>query len=395
MPEQLSLNGHLHSSSTGFAEKIKPLIAELALLPEHERIAAINEIREALHSVSPLRNEPVDFVRWIPAENVRGNTMNPNTVAPPEMRLLQLSIEADGYTQPIVAWKDQDDIEVIDGFHRHRVGKECKAVRDRVLHYLPIVIANSDRLDKSDRIAAMVRHNRARGVHQVQGMSDIVVELKRRNWTTERICRELGMDEDEVLRLMQITGMIELFKDQEFSQAWDAEGEVTEADFQELTDDVAAYQDEVKDFRTVNTSDPQRIFHRYEEWECHKAGFYATSKDGMSKSECESAYRDFLADTEQFADTLAHVIVEWKNSCEHYLTNTAMNRIAWLGQAAACYAMGIPQVFRGGFNLLSPEQQIAANETALIYLNKWLEANDRAAVTMDEAISGERQSDIY
>jgi len=392
---QPSLDG-LRAKSTGkYRELIKPIIKKLLALSDDERIVAINEIREEIHLVSPLKDEPVDFVRWINADDVTGNEYNPNSVAPPEMKLLELSIAADGYTQPIVTWKDGEKIEVIDGFHRNRVGKECKEIRNRVMGYLPVVIANADRIDKSDRMAATVRHNRARGKHRVEGMSDIVVELKRRNWSTERICRELGMDEDEVLRLCQITGLSELFQDQEFSKSWDVEGEVTEADFIELTDRVEDYATETEKFRTVNTSDPNRIFHRYEDWECYKAGFYATCKDGWTKKDCEEAYAEFLGDTKKFSATLQKVITEWKHSCEHYLTNTAMNRIAWLGQASACYELGIPQVFRAGFHLLSPEQQIAANENALIYLNKWLEANGRDQVTMDEAISGERQSEIY
>jgi len=394
--EQLSLNGLKVVTVSGkFSEQLKPIVKELLKLSDYDRIEAINEIRQTLHEVSPLKNEPVDFVKWIPLEEVFGNPYNPNSVAPPEMKLLELSIQADGYTQPIVAWKDEEKIEVIDGFHRHRVGKESTIIRKRIKGYLPVVIANADRLDRSDRMAATVRHNKARGKHKVEGMSDIVVELKRRNWTTERICRELGMDEDEVLRLLQITGLTDIFSDQEFSRSWNAEGQVTEEDFKELTDNADDYANEVKDFRTVNTSDPNRIFHRYETWECYKAGFYAPSKEGFSKKDCEEMYREFLADTKRFSTTLQCVITEWKHSCEHCLTNVAMNRIAWLGQASACYDMGIPQAYRGGFHLLTPEQQIEANEAALVYLNKWLEANGRPAVTMDEAISGERQSDIY
>jgi hypothetical protein len=168
-------------------------------------------------------------------------------------------------------------------------------------------------------------------------MSDIVIELKRRNWKDERICRELGMEQDEVLRLCQITGLADLFTDQEFSKSWDVEGAISEEDFKELSDDASSYGEEAEDFRAVNTSDENRIFHTYEKWECYKAGFYNTTKDGMTKTQCEEAYRDFLSNRSRFADALEHVIVEWKNSCEHYLTNSAMNRIAWLGQAAACY----------------------------------------------------------
>lgn len=393
--EQMALAALRFKATGKYRELMRPILAELEMLADDERMAAINEIREELHLICPMRHEPVDFVKWVYADTVHSNDYNPNSVAPPEMKLLQLSILEDGYTQPIVTWSAGEELEVIDGFHRNRVGKECKEVRQRVKGYLPVVIANNDRTDKGDRMAATIRHNRARGKHKVSGMSDIVVELKRRNWTTERVCRELGMDEDEVLRLMQITGLAELFSDQKFSQSWDVEGEVTEADFAELTDNVEEYASDVESFRTVNTSDPQRVFHRYEDWECYKAGFYATCKEGMSKADCEKAYAEFLADVERFSAALQGVTTEWVKSCEHYLTNVAMNRIAWLGQASACYEMGIPQTYRGGFHLLSPENQITANETALIYLNKWLEANDREAITMEEAISGERQSDIY
>ena len=251
------------------------------------------------------------------------------------------------------------------------------------------------RNDKSDRIAATIRHNRARGKHRVDAMSDIVVELKRRNWSDEKISRELGMDQDEILRLCQITGLADLFQDQEFSKSWDIEGEITEKDFEELSDDVSTYGEEAEKFRTVNTSDENRIFHTYEKWECYKAGFYATTKEGMTKAECEEEYRKFLSDIPKFEATLGRVITEWKNSCEHYLTNAAMNRIAWLGQASACYALGIPSSYRGGFFLLTEKEQEAANQSALKYLNKWLVANGRKEVTMEEAYSGDRQSDIY
>lgn len=161
---------------------------------------------------------PVSRVRWVPVEQVKANDYNPNSVAPPEMELLQLSIEEDGYTQPIVTWQTGTDAyEVIDGFHRYRVGVERMK-----LSHLPIVVANEDRTDRGDRIAATIRHNRARGKHQVGAMSDIVQELSRRNWSPEKIGRELGMEPDEVLRLRQITGLAELFADREFSEAWEA-----------------------------------------------------------------------------------------------------------------------------------------------------------------------------
>ena len=194
---------------------------EIAELPALERIAVLNEIRRALHTVSPLREEPVDCVLWVPAETVEANDYNPNVVAPPEMRLLQHSIREDGYTQPVVTWADGEQREVVDGFHRCRIGRECKEIKRRTLGLLPVTTINADREARPDRISATIRHNRARGKHQVQAMSEIVVELSRRNWSDERIGRELGMEPDEVLRLKQISGLAELFADREFSEAWE------------------------------------------------------------------------------------------------------------------------------------------------------------------------------
>jgi ParB-like chromosome segregation protein Spo0J len=207
-------------------ESIKPyvnaLLKYLKKLDTDDCVEAINKIKLAIHSVSPLKNEPVDCVLWIKSDLVEANDYNPNNVAPPEMKLLQISIENDGYTQPIVAMAEGKGFVVVDGFHRNRVGKECAEVRDRVLGYLPITIINSDRQDRSDLIAATIRHNRARGKHQIDAMSEIVVELKRRNWSNEKIGRELGMDPDEVLRLSQISGLAEMFSNREFSEAWEA-----------------------------------------------------------------------------------------------------------------------------------------------------------------------------
>lgn len=200
------------------AKKIAALLKEM---PTDVLVPTLNDVRAVLHDVSPFRYEPVDCVRWVPASTVTANDYNPNSVAPPEMRLLEHSIEANGYTQPIVTWVREATHEVVDGFHRHRVGKESKAVGKRVNGYLPVVAINADREDRNDRIAATIRHNRARGKHKVEAMSDIVVELKRRNWTDEKIAKELGMDADEVLRLTQITGLAELFANQSFSKAWE------------------------------------------------------------------------------------------------------------------------------------------------------------------------------
>jgi ParB-like chromosome segregation protein Spo0J len=180
--------------------------------------------------LSPFKSEPVDCVLWVPADSVQANDYNPNTVAPPEMELLRLSIMADGYTQPIVTNLESGQRVVVDGFHRNRVGKECADVRERVHGFLPVVQIRSAQTDKPDRMASTIRHNRARGRHQVEGMSEIVLELKRRNWSDAKIGKELGMDPDEVLRLAQITGLAEAFKDREFSMAWEAEIAAAEDD---------------------------------------------------------------------------------------------------------------------------------------------------------------------
>jgi ParB-like chromosome segregation protein Spo0J len=192
------------------------------LLPD-QKIETINSIRKAIHERSPFKNEPVDCVLWISAESVVANDYNPNSVAPPEMKLLEHSIAEDGYTQPIVSWARDCLYEVVDGFHRHRVGKESEVVKSRVCGYLPIVAINTAREDKGDRMASTIRHNRARGEHRVESMAEIVIELKRRFWSDEKIAIELGMEPDEVLRLTQVTGLAALFSDRAFSEAWEAE----------------------------------------------------------------------------------------------------------------------------------------------------------------------------
>lgn len=368
------------------------LVNELERLQLADKVDTINELRREIHNLSPFKNEPVDFVQWVAVDKLQANDYNPNVVAPPEMRLLEVSISEDGYTQPIVSWEHDEYFEVVDGFHRNRVGKESKTVKERIKGYLPITIINSERSDKGDRIASTIRHNRARGKHTVSGMSDIVLELKNRNWTNERIAKKLGLDEDEILRLCQVTGLASLFTDQQFSKSWDIQD--SEPDFEPLDDENIEETPEDK-FRTINTSDPNRIFHTYDKWECYKAGFYKTTPpEGMTRTKCENAYRDFLNDSVKFSEALEHVITEWKYSCEHYLSNTEMNRIAYLGQAAMCYATGIPAMFRTGFNLLTKSQQETANQIALVYLNKWLKANGRKEVTMDIALS-DNQMELY
>lgn len=357
---------------------------KMQMLTLDKRIEALNRMRLMLHESSPFSHEPVDCVVWVKASQVTANDYNPNSVAPPEMRLLEHSIQEDGYTQPIVAWKRDGAYEVVDGFHRHRVGKESAAVSKRIHGYLPLSVINDDRKGRSDRIAATIRHNRARGKHRVDAMSDIVVELKRRNWSDEKIGKELGMDPDEVLRLCQITGLAEAFKDESFSEAWETNKE-SDVFGQEIFSDV---------IDGFEANDKGRIFHSWDKWECYKAGFYAERPEGITQDEGEELYRKFLADTDSFESSLKHIIEHWTYSCEHYLTNDRMNRIAWLGQASVAHAMGIPSCCRGGYHRLSDEQKKAADELALKYLNLWLSAHGKDPVSMEQA-GGRTEAELY
>ncbi|MFA5196425.1 MAG: ParB/RepB/Spo0J family partition protein [Bacteroidales bacterium] len=212
---------HIELLGQSILDQFGKLIPQFEFISDNEKIEVINKIKLLLHEISPMKNEPVDCVLWVKSETIEANDYNPNKVAPPEMKLLELSIGEDGYTQPIVTWLTNGHREVIDGFHRNRVGKESKIVNKRTKGYLPVTTINDENLDRGDRIAATIRHNRARGKHQVQGMSEIVVELKRRNWSDEKIAKQLGMDPDEILRLSQISGLAEMFMDQEFSEAWE------------------------------------------------------------------------------------------------------------------------------------------------------------------------------
>lgn len=193
------------------------LLQEISSLPLDEKVTALNTIRKALSEVSPFQ-EPIDFVKWVPAEKVLANEYNPNKVASPEMKLLYTSIKLDGYTQPIVSYQLDNDInEVVDGFHRNRVGKEYKDIKKRLHGYLPVVVIDKP-LD--ERMGSTIRHNRARGTHQIRSMSDIVVKLSKEGWPEEEICKKLGMELDEVIRLKQISGLKEAFSNHEFSKSW-------------------------------------------------------------------------------------------------------------------------------------------------------------------------------
>lgn len=190
-------------------------------MPFDDKVKVFNEITQELYEWLGV-NHPTLNVQLVPAVKVIGNDYNPNKVAPPEMKLLKLSIKKDGLTMPVVVCDTPEDkmhpYTVVDGFHRTTVVQQDKEVNASLNGYVPV-----SRLNKKieDRITSTVRHNMARGTHQVELSAKLVTMLKKHNWTNARIGLELGMDADEVLRLKQITGLAEAFRDEEFSKSWE------------------------------------------------------------------------------------------------------------------------------------------------------------------------------
>lgn len=178
---------------------------------------------------------PVYNVRAVPLEKVRANTYNPNSVAPPEMELLETSIWVDGFTMPVVCYYiEADDVyEIVDGFHRYTTLKTSKRIRERENGLLPVVVIEKD---ESERMASTIRHNRARGNHSIELMSNIVAELTSAGMSDAWILKHIGMDKDELLRLKQITGLADLFKDREFSKAFVQSEKSKQQMAQEITD---------------------------------------------------------------------------------------------------------------------------------------------------------------
>lgn len=189
-------------------------------------IDKINEERKVLHEECPIR-QPIDYVIWVPIEKVEPNGYNPNSVATVEMGLLYKSIKKDGYTQPVVTIYDEkrDKYVIVDGFHRYYVCKTKKDIFDRNMGMLPIVI-----IDKniSERMAATVRHNRARGEHSIDGMSNLVFKMLEDGMSDADVCNELGMEPEEILKLKHLTGFSKLFKDTEYKKAWETKNQIIE-----------------------------------------------------------------------------------------------------------------------------------------------------------------------
>jgi ParB-like chromosome segregation protein Spo0J len=160
---------------------------------------------------------PVYDVKSIPLEKIRANAYNPNAVAPPEMKLLELSIWEDGFTMPVVCYYDmlEDIYEIVDGYHRYTTMLTSARIREREGGMLPVVVIDKD---LSNRMASTIRHNRARGSHSIELMSNIVSELVDAGMSDAWILRHIGMDKDELLRLKQITGLAKLFENKEYSE---------------------------------------------------------------------------------------------------------------------------------------------------------------------------------
>lgn len=183
-----------------------------------EKVNVYNEATDLLKEMLGL-DHPVFATKLVQASHIQANTYNPNRVAPPEMKLLQLSMEKDGITMPLVAAKNNKGTYIIvDGFHRAELIKYVPALAESLNGYVPVVELNKE---ITDRITSTVRHNMARGSHKTGLTARLVGLLKNHNWSDEKIGKELGMDSDEVLRLKQMTGLAEAFSNEEFSQSWE------------------------------------------------------------------------------------------------------------------------------------------------------------------------------
>ena len=185
----------------------------------NDKALFMNNLREFLHKELSIVQQPIDFVRWVSIDKVQPNDYNPNSVAKVEMGLLYKSIKHDGYTQPIVTIYDEEigKYVIVDGFHRFYTAEKNKDILSRNKGMLPIVVIEKD---INERMAATVRHNRARGEHSVSGMSSMVFDMLENGWSEEDICNHLGMEAEEILKLKHITGFSKLFENTEYKQSW-------------------------------------------------------------------------------------------------------------------------------------------------------------------------------
>ena len=202
---------------------IDQIKAELEAAPDKAKY--LRELRQAIHKLSPTKDQPVDNIRWVPIEQVHANDYNPNSVAKNEMRLLYTSIKHDGYTQPVVTVYDpeSDKYVIVDGFHRYTTMRLNPDIREWTGGLLPIVV-----IDKpiNDRMASTVRHNRARGKHSITGMANMVFAMLENGMTDEAVCKELGLEADELIRLKHVTGFSKLFENVEYRKSWETKNQI-------------------------------------------------------------------------------------------------------------------------------------------------------------------------
>ena len=188
-------------------------------------IEFLNDVMDAYYNIHPFKHNPVTKVKYVPISKVRANNYNPNSVASKEMELLHTSIEHDGYTQPTVTFYNEaeDEYTIVDGFHRYTVCARYKDINTLNKGYLPIVV-----IEKSlaERMASTVRHNRARGKHAVEGMSNIVLSMLKEGMSDVQVCTELGLEVDELIKLKHITGFAKLFEGAQYSDSWESNKQI-------------------------------------------------------------------------------------------------------------------------------------------------------------------------
>lgn len=214
-------------SISSLVNEIKRRISNLETTDS--KIEMLNEVRLSLHEVSPLKDHPADCVIWEKSEFIETQKINPNAIAPPEMELLYQSIKNDGYTMAVVAFKQNDGtIRVVDGFHRRLIERLHSDISDSTFKRIPLTLIRKSQEDEGNRMASTIRHNRARGTHNIELMSTIVAELVEMGKGDPWICKHIGMSADELLRLKQITGLASLFANKEFSKSWNANNSTEE-----------------------------------------------------------------------------------------------------------------------------------------------------------------------
>ncbi|MCG9780687.1 IbrB-like domain-containing protein [Photobacterium damselae] len=185
----------------------------------YDRVEIFNKLSDFSKKIIEF-NHPVLNIKLIRSSLIKENDYNPNKVAPPEFKLLKHSINKDGVTMPVVVNKnnDTDYYTIIDGFHRSKLIKSDLEIKNSLAGYIPVVVLNKD---NDECMSSSIRHNVARGSHQVELTAKLVMKLRDMNWSNETIGKEIGMDKDEVLRMQQVTGLAEAFKDEHFSSAWE------------------------------------------------------------------------------------------------------------------------------------------------------------------------------